>query len=130
MDTSNNFIFNGVDPFDNWTVKNKELNGYYPRNSIVNLMSMFGYGISVDNKTLYIIEGVEVISNSCFRNNHKYREIYIPKSVKKIDDNAFKNSGMTLVVYKGSYAERYAIRKKLKYRVHEETSNQNQSGSN
>ena len=39
MKTSNIYKFYGVDPFDNWRVVNKELVGYYPRNSLINLLS-------------------------------------------------------------------------------------------
>ena len=116
MDTSNIYKFNGVDPFDNWTIKDGALYGYYPRNSIINGLSKAN-SVQISNNTVIIPDGVVSIHGSCFRNNNKYEEIIVPPSVKRISDNAFLNTNIVVVVTKGSYIERYAKRKGLNYKL-------------
>ena len=116
MDTSNIYRFNGVDPFDNWTIKDNVLYGYYPRNSIINGLSKINGALILDN-TIIIPDGVVAISGSCFRNNNKYEEIIVPPSVSKISDNVFLNADVVIVVTPGSYVEKYAKRKGFKYRL-------------
>ena len=128
MNSSNIYRFNGTDPFDNWIVKDGELYGYYPRNSLVNILSSRNSLIIKDN-IIIIPNTVLSIKGSCFR-NIKNKEIYIPSSVKKISDNAFKNVDAVLYVVKNSYAEKYLKRKGMRYLVYEERNHQSQSGSN
>ena len=128
MNSSNIYRFNGVDPFDNWTIKDNELYGYYPRNSLINILSSHNSLIIIDN-TIIIPDTVISIKGSCFR-NIKNKKIYIPSSVKKISNSAFKNIDAILYVTENSYAEKYCIRKGLRYLVYEETNNQSQGWSN
>ena len=116
MDTSNIYRFNGVDPFDNWAIKDGTLYGYYPRNSIINGLSEIN-SVKISGNTITIPDGVVAISGSCFKNNNKYEEIIVPPSVTKISDNVFLNTNVVLVVTKGSYIEKYAKRKGLRYRL-------------
>lgn len=116
MDTSNIFRFNGIDPFDNWTIKDGCLYGYYPRNSFINMISK-SKGPFIEEDRIIIPKDVKEIRGSCFRNNQKYTEVVVPITVKKVSEDAFRNSNITIVVTKGSYIEEYAIRKCLKYRV-------------
>ena len=90
MKTSNIYRFNGLDPFDNWTIKDNCLYGYYPRNSLINGLSSIR-GVIIKENTLIIPDGVKEIKGSCFRNNQRFKKIIIPKSVIKISKNAFKN---------------------------------------
>ena len=115
MNTSNIYRFNGTDPFDNWTIKNGALYGYYPRNSIINGLSQRN-SVLISDKTIIIPNGVMSINGSCFRNNNKYDEIIVPPTINKISDSAFLNSKLVLVVEPGSYIEKYAKRKGLSYR--------------
>ena len=126
MDTANIYRFNGVDPFDNWTIKDGVLSGYYPRNSLVNLLSKVEI---VKDEIVIVPQTVTHISGSCFRKT-SFKEIHIPTSVKKICNRAFLDMKGILVVNRNSYAEKYAKRKGLRYVIYEETNNQNQSGSN
>ena len=115
MNTSNIFRFNGVDPFDNWKVYKDTLLGYYPRNSLINLYSMSSNRY-IDQGSYFVIkEGIKEIGPSCFKNNTRFKVIIIPSSVISIKKNAF-NKDITLMVYPGSYSERYAIKNNIKYR--------------
>lgn len=116
MNSSNIYRFNGKDPFDNWMVKDGELYGYYPRNSLVNILSKQA-GVTIVDNVLVIPDTVTSIKGSCFRNNNHWA-IYIPSSVKKISDNAFKGAVALLVVNKNSYAEKYFKRKGLRYVIY------------
>ena len=118
MDVSNIYRFNGVDPFDNWTIKDNKLYGYYPRNSLINLLNKDNY-INKDN-TIIISNIVTSINGSAFRKVNKYKEIIIPPSVNKISKVAFLDSSITLIVSKNSYAEKYAKKMKLNYKIYKE----------
>lgn len=120
MDSSNVYRFNGTDPFDNWTIKYGYLLGYYPRNSKVNQLSQL-HSVFIKDKTIHIPNTVKVIYGSCFRKVEKYEYIHIPETVLHISDLAFRKCTATLVVIKGSFAEKYAKKKKLKYEVVEMT---------
>lgn len=113
MDTSNIYRFNGKDPFDNWTIKDNVLYGYYPRNSLINALSR--KGTNLHNENLIILDGIQAIGSSCFRNNRRYLTILIPESVKRIAKNAFLNCHAKLLVMDDSYALKYAVRHKLNY---------------
>ena len=89
MKTSNVYRFNGADPFDNWTIKDNCLYGYYPRNSIINGLSSLN-NVIIQKDVLIIPDGVIEIKGSCFRNNKRFKKIIIPTSVRKIGRNAFK----------------------------------------
>lgn len=134
MDTSNIYRFNSKYPFDNWTLKEGILLGYYPRNSLVSAIS--SYKNSFENRDDKGIVGscVSTIGRSCFRNNNRFKTIVVmdgvetiedyafysdipmaislPNSIKHIKKNSFSNN-MTVRVYKNSYAEKYAKRKGL-----------------
>ena len=116
MNTSNIYRFNGTDPFDNWTIKNGALYGYYPRNSIINELSKRN-SVLISDKTIIIPNGVMSINGSCFRNNNKYEKIVVPPSINKISDRAFLNSKLVLVVEPNSYIEKFAKRKGLSYKL-------------
>ena len=118
MDSSNIYRFNGKDPFDNWTIKDGCLIGYYPRNSLINLLNK---SLIIKDKVIIIPNSVISIENSCFRKSN-YMKVYIPSSVKRISVTAFLDTEITLCVTKDSYAEKYAKRKGLKYEIYEETS--------
>ena len=113
MDTSNIYRFNGLDPFDNWSISDGVLSGYYPRSSLINI---FSNEIMVKDDSIVIPDGVVVIGCSCFRNND-YQSIIIPQSVKKINKNAFLNCKATLLIDNNKYIVRYAKRHKLNYRL-------------
>ena len=142
VSSSNSFKFNGIDPFDDWSTSNGELRGYYPRNSLINLITKaHSDGIGVYSNTCVIRSNVKIIKRSCFRNNERFgiitlsegietiedysfwnmrlKDIGIPRSVKKIAKNAFSKD-MVLSVYKGSYAEKYAIKNGFKYDYYQE----------
>lgn len=120
MDSSNIYRFNGIDPFDNWVVnEDGVLRGYYPRNSLINLISK-QHGVEPNNGTITIPYGVISIAGSCFKKNKAIKQIIIPKTVNKISDVAFLETDIVLYVYKNSYAEKYAKRKGLKYRHYDE----------
>ena len=132
VSTSNIFRFNGKDPFDDWSINNGELAGYYPRNSLINsITKAHSKEIGVYQNSFVIKGDVKFIKRSCFRNNQRFenvtlseglliiedysfhnatlKSIVIPKSVKRIGKHAF-SKGTTLLVHEGSYAERYAIK--------------------
>ena len=113
MDTSNILRYNSYSPFDNWCVRGEVINGYYPRNSLINLLSN---NVTIKDDSIIIPEGVVTIGCSCFRNNN-YQSIVIPPSVKKINKNAFLNCGATLLIHNNEYVLRYAIRHKLNYQI-------------
>ena len=140
--SSNIYRFNGTDSFDNWSTINGELQGYYPRNSLINLTTKNNSnGIGVYLNYCVVRPNVKSIKRSCFRNNKRFgliilpegleaieeysfwnmrlKEIGIPKSVKKIAKHAFSKD-MMLFVYKGSYAEKYAIKNGFKYDYYQE----------
>ena len=135
--SSNVYRFNGVDPFDNWATIDGKLCGYYPRNSLINMITKeHSTGIGVYPNYCVIRDSIKVIRRNCFRNNQRFgfitisegvesiedyafwnmriKEIGIPKSVKRIAKNAFSKD-MLLFVYKGSYAEKYAVRNGIRY---------------
>lgn len=112
--TSNIYRFNGIDPFDNWTVKDNCLIGYYPRNSIINGLSQSN-SVLVSKDTMMIPNTVFSIKGSCFKSNKRFKRIFIPKTVKSISRNAFSNCNATLIVTTNSYAEKYAKKYNLKY---------------
>lgn len=114
MDVSNIYRFNGVNPFDNWSIKDNKLYGYYPRNSLINLLNKDN-SIIIDNMII-IPNIVTSINGSAFRKVNKYKEIIIPPSVNKISKVAFLDSSITLIVSKNSYAEKYAKKMKLNYK--------------
>ncbi len=122
MDNSNIYRFNGIDPFDDWTIHNGELYGYYPRNSLINLISKKN-GIANKQGELIVPKTVTSIKSSCFRNNKTIKRICIPKTVVKISETSFLDTEMVLYVYKNSYAEKFARRKGLKYKYYEEGNN-------
>ena len=130
MDTSNAYRFNKKYPFDDWTVIDGALYGYYPRNSIINILMQRRGIYKLPNKTLFIPDIVTSIKNSCFRGNKYYTKVYIPSTVKSISNNAFRDCAITLMVEKDTYALEYAKRKGLKYEVYEKRSIEDQSGSN
>ena len=107
MDSSNIYRFNGIDPFDNWTIKEGCLIGYYPRNSIINGLSQTN-GVTISKDALFIPNTVISISGSCFREVKRFKTIFIPDSVKRISRSAFISTEATLIVSPGSYAEQYA----------------------
>lgn len=112
------YKFNGVDPFDDWTIKDGCLYGYYPRNSLINILSKSN-SVRIDDDSIYIPNIVAHIKNSCFKNNKRCKQVFIPDSVKHIDNEAFDNTNLILVVVPGSYGEEFAIRKGLKYKLKE-----------
>ena len=112
--TSNNYRFNGIDPFDNWTIKDGCLVGYYPRNSIINGLSQ-SESVLVSKDTMVIPNTVFAIKGSCFKGNKRFKKIFISKTVKSISRNAFLNCNATLIVTTNSYAEKYAKKYNLKY---------------
>ena len=113
MDSSNIYRFNG-EPFEEWTINSGLLYGFYPRSSLICLASK-RYTVDIKNNAIIIPNIVSEIRGSCFRNNKKYKAIYIPKSVRHISNDAFTNTESTLFVYQDSYAEKYAKRKGIKY---------------
>ena len=115
VDTSNIYRFNGVDPFDNWTIKDSALYGYYPRNSLINLLSASS-GPTPKDGVLVIPTNVKSIKGSCFRKSNTLKKIYIPQSVIYISEKAFLDCKATLYVQQGTYAEKYAKSKGLKYK--------------
>ena len=142
MDSSNIYRFNGVDPFDNWTINNGELRGFYPRNSLINQFSKSKCGLTVskNGKAAIVSANVDVVGRNCFRGNRRFKSIFVMPFVKAIEDYAFysdiplrvflprsiqhikKNAfskNVTLIVFKDSYSERFAIKKGLNYRYHE-----------
>ena len=139
MDTSNIYRFNGVDPFDDWTIKNNKIMGFYGRNSLISQLSSGGVNGVINDKHC-LPNDVKVIGRSAFRNCLKtfiltisdgveeiedyafyqssFKNIFIPESVKRIAINAFsKMNGTTIVVIKDSYAHKWAIRHNIKYLV-------------
>ena len=140
ISNSNIYRFNGKDPFDNWTEKDGVLKGYYPRNSLINLLSKSESAIGVYPNYCVIRGNVKSIGRSTFRNNKRFglivisegvetieeyaflnasiKEIGLPHSIKKINKNAFSKN-ITLFVYKDSYAEKYAIRNGFKYEYYQ-----------
>lgn len=146
MDSSNIYRFNGVDPFDNWTMnKDGVLRGYYPRNSLINLISQSKNRLKIASNgwAALVSASVNVIGRNCFRGNKRFKVIHVMPCVKAIEDYAFcseiplcvylpdsiqhikKNSfsrNVTLIVYKDSYSERFAIKQGLSYRYHEKES--------
>ena len=142
VSSSNNFRFNGIDPFDNWATCDGELRGYYPRNSLINLVTKaHSDGIGVYPNTCVVRNNVKVIKRSCFRNNRRFgiitlcegietiedyafwnmrlKDIGIPKSVRKIGKYTFSKD-MILSVHKGSYAEQFAIKNGFKFDYYQE----------
>lgn len=58
---------------------------------------------------------IRFIESNAFNNCLVLKEVYVPASVEKISDDAFdKADSLTMFVEKGSNAERYANRKKIK----------------
>ena len=119
MNNSNIYRFNGKDPFNNWTIKDNELSGYYPRNSLINLLNK---SLIVKDNAIFLPDSVISINNSCFRKSY-LTKVYIPSSVSKIAPSAFLDTEIILCVTKGSYAEKFAKRKGLRYEIYEEERN-------
>ena len=136
QDTSNIFRFIEETPYDNWTLKDGALKGFYPRNSLISQISSSNNGLEVSNDRCLIKGNIKVIGRNTFRNNQRFREIYlsegvtsimeyafygctakeivIPKSVRHIRRKSFSKATL-LLVYRGSYGERYARRYGYKY---------------
>lgn len=134
MDTSNIYRFNSKYPFDNWTLKEGVLLGYYPRNSLVSAISSYKNGFKDCGDKGIVESCVSTIGRSCFRNNNRFKTIVVmdgvetiedyafysdipmlvslPITVKRIKKNSFSNN-VTVKVYRNSYAEKYAKRKGL-----------------
>lgn len=70
-------------------------------------------------KTVVIQQGAGTIGIAAFKNCKALKTITIPKSVHKIGKNAIpKNGGKTIIKgYKGSYAEKYAKKKGIKFKA-------------
>jgi hypothetical protein len=65
---------------------------------------------------------VRTIGSSAFYGCTSLKEVTIPRSVKEILEYAFSECpGVTLRVYKGSYAQQYAESKKIRYQLIPET---------
>lgn len=58
-----------------------------------------------NNQSIDIPDGVTVIGNSAFTYQTDLQSVYIPQSVKKIEDGAFKNSIVSTIIYGGSLEE-------------------------
>lgn len=64
-----------------------------------------------------IPDGVRTIGKEAFFGIESLRDVILPSSVSSIGNEAFNNSpNVTLIVPKGSYAERYAKKRRLDYR--------------
>lgn len=134
MDTSNIYRFNSKYPFDNWTLKEGILLGYYPRNSLISAISSYENDFKDCGDKGIVGSRVSTIGRSCFRKNYRFKIIEVmdevktiedyafysdipmlvslPNSVKRIKKNTFSNN-VTVRVYRNSYAEKYAKRKGL-----------------
>ena len=134
MDTSNIYRFNSKDPFDNWTLKDGVLLGYYPRNSLINAISSYEKDFKDCGDKGIVGSCASTIGRSCFRKNSRFKVIEVTPGVETIEDYAFysdipmlvnlpitvkhikKNSfsnNVTVKVYRNSYAEKYAKRRGL-----------------
>ena len=61
-------------------------------------------------------DGVTTIGSCAFNSYYNLKSIIIPKSVTKIEEDAFlKETETTIYCYKGSVAEKYAKRRQIKY---------------
>lgn len=69
--------------------------------------------------TITIHEGVTRICNYAFCDCYLLRRIAIPRSVHKIEDDAFFNDESDIVIacYKDSYAHKWAQKKKIKFEL-------------
>lgn len=142
VSSSNVYRFNGVDPFDNWSTSDGVLRGYYPRNSLINLITKsHSDGIGVYKNICVVRNNVKIIKRNCFRNNKRFgiitlsegveaiedysfwnmrlKDIGIPKSVKKIGKFAFSKD-MSISVHKGSYAEQFVKQNGYKFDYYQE----------
>ena len=134
MDTSNIYRFNSKDPFDNWTLKDGVLLGYYPRNSLISAISSYENDFKDCGDKGIVGSHISTIGRSCFRKNSRFKVIEIMPGVETIEDYAFysdipmlvslpctvkcikKNSfsdNVTIRVERNSYAEKYAKRRGL-----------------
>ena len=123
-------------------ITNKEVGGYYPRNSlIVQMAAKKLMGIEIAFNRCVVSGLVKKIGRSCFRNNNRFEQIYlsegveavepfafwgalaktisIPRSLKSMKPNAFSKD-VLLLVCQDSYAERYAIKNGLRYQYSQE----------
>lgn len=67
------------------------------------------FGSCPELETIYIADGVDCLTDTCFEFCPKLQKVTIPASVLWIGDYAFCGSkNVTFYIPKGSYAERYA----------------------
>ena len=86
------------------------------------LTSIDGYGFGMNSKLSEVIlpETVTYIGEPAFRNCVNLKKVYIPAATTFIGPNAFyQSTNVTLNVAEGSYAESYAISKKIAYTTYE-----------
>lgn len=82
----------------------------------VTSINLFTFRYCTSLKEVIIEDGVTSIGYKVFEGCPKLKKITIPESVTSIDDDAFFGcTGLTITVTKGSYAEQYCIKNKLKY---------------
>ena len=81
------------------------------------MMRWAAFRMCPDLETIHIENGVKCLVDCCFEQNPKLHEVYIPESVADIGEHTFMNdANITLVVQKGSYAEKYAEQSGIRYR--------------
>ena len=62
----------------------------------------------VSDSDCIVKDGTKTIYQNAFNNNKTLKRIFIPDSVKKIFDNAFEGTDITIICNKDSYAHQYA----------------------
>lgn len=82
-------------------------------------ISTLCFGECISLKNIPLPEGLKLIDEFAFKECFSLKELYIPSTVTYIDINAFYkvSDSITLLCNKDSYAEKYAIRNHIRYKV-------------
>ena len=72
----------------------------------------------IGNDTDVVIpDGVKRIGTGAFSGGNSLTSIVIPDSVTSIGNDTFKDSNVTILGVAGSYAEKYAKKKKIPFQI-------------
>ena len=88
-------------------------------------------GASIQTIDLSSLTSLTAIKAGAFSNTKKLNAIYLPASVKNIDNTAFNNSGIKTIYGKNSsFAKTFAERKKITFKSIDNSSSSNKTNSN
>ncbi len=108
-----NYFFNGLKSIEKVQVDTNNPSYSSFENNVYNkgITKLIDYSVVNGNDYFEVPDTVKVIGDYAFYDNLSLKKIKIPKSVVQISDNAFKTSDMTIIGYKDTSAELFAIDK-------------------